>query len=101
MQSRDARVAGQSVEIELVAQPLTEAQLRSRGGDPVSALHLAEKVLQLDPDNPAALVIGGVAACRVDRCEEGTTWLRRVTELRPDDEGWTRVALEQLEQLEG
>ena len=51
------------------------------------ALEVAERHLDLNPDDPRAATMRAVSLCRVGREEEGLEWAERALALDPDDAG--------------
>jgi adenylate cyclase len=53
----------------------------------VEALRVAEKHMELNPDDPRAATMRAVALCRLGRPEEGLHWGERALEIDPEDAG--------------
>jgi len=51
------------------------------------ALRVAEKHMELNPDDPRAATMRAVALCRLGRPEEGLHWGERALEIDPEDAG--------------
>ncbi len=66
----------------------------------VRALAVAERQLDLHPDDPRAATMRAVALCRLGCPEEGLEWARRALEIDPEDAG-VRYNVACLYALEG
>lgn len=64
------------------------------------ALAVAQRQLDLHPDDPRAATMRAVALCRLRRPEEGLEWARRALEIDPEDAG-VRYNVACLYALEG
>jgi tetratricopeptide (TPR) repeat protein len=59
-----------------------EARIRLTG-----ALRVAERHMELNPDDPRAATMRSVALCRLGRPEEGLMWAEKALEIDPNDAG--------------
>ena len=64
------------------------------------ALQVAEKHMELNPDDPRAATMRAVALCRIGRFEEGVHWAKRALAIDPLD-GGVRYNVACLYSLEG
>jgi tetratricopeptide (TPR) repeat protein len=64
------------------------------------ALHVAEKHMDLNPDDPRAATMRAVALCRLGRQEDGLEWAQRALAIDPEDAG-VRYNVACLYALEG
>lgn len=64
------------------------------------ALEVAEKHMDLNPDDPRAATMRAVALCRLGRMEEGVHWAERALSIDPNDAG-VRYNVACLYALEG
>jgi TolB-like protein/Flp pilus assembly protein TadD len=51
------------------------------------ALAVAERHMELNPDDPRAATMRAVALCRLGRVDEGLAWAERALEIDPEDAG--------------
>ena len=51
------------------------------------ALEVAERHMDLNPDDPRAATMRAVSLCRLGRLEEGKEWAERALEIDPADAG--------------
>jgi TolB-like protein/Flp pilus assembly protein TadD len=64
------------------------------------ALDVAERHMELNPDDPRAATMRAVSLCRLGRPDEGLAWAERALEIDPDDPG-VRYNVACLFSLEG